>query len=316
VSFNNRQGFFLTSVIELKDVVVSYQDIRALDGVTLSFDKGATGLLGPNGAGKSTLIKTLLGFIRAEKGDMRLFGMEMPRQAIEIRHRLGYMPEREISSPKVSAVSFLTYCGRIFGMSRVDALERAHEVLNYVKLGDSRYRNMETYSTGMLQRVKLAQAILHDPKLLLLDEPTNGLDPDGRIEVLNLVKEIAVRPGVSVILSSHLLPDVQHVCSRVVMIDKGRVVQSGDIQTLTPRHADHFEVRFRNNDDLCIATMRAEGHHCIRLHPANTWLIQCSGTDGMKNIFEVAARCGAQVRHFQPARYSLESVFLQAVGKE
>lgn len=290
--------------------------MRALEGVTLTFGLGATGLLGPNGAGKSTLIKTLLGFIRAREGQVRIFGMEMPRRAIEVRHRIGYMPEREISSPKVSAVSFLTYCGRIFGMSRVDALERAHEVLNYVKLGDSRYRNMETYSTGMLQRVKLAQAILHDPKLLLLDEPTNGLDPDGRIEILNLVRDIAARPDVSVIVSSHLLPDVQHVCSRVVMIDKGTVVQSGDIQSMTPRHADHFEIRFRDKDDACITAMREAGLRCVRLHPANTWLVQCPGAGNAQRIFEIAHRCETQVRHFQPARYSLESVFLQAVGKE
>jgi len=306
----------LTAVIELTDLCVSFRDLRALDGVSLSFGVGATGLLGPNGAGKSTLIKTLLGFVRAESGSIRIFGMDMPREAINVRHRLGYMPEREISSPKVSAVSFLTYCGRIFGMSRVDALERAHEVLNYVKLGDSRYRNMETYSTGMLQRVKLAQAILHDPKLLLLDEPTNGLDPDGRIEILNLVQDIAARPGVAVVLSSHLLPDVQHVCSQVVMIDKGKVVRSGDIQTMTPRHMNHFEVRFRDNDEACVAMLRAAGHQCVRLHPVNTWLVQCAGSDGFKSIFETASRCSTQVRHVQPARYTLESVFLQAVGKE
>lgn len=306
----------MTAVIELKDVCVSYQQICALDGVTLTFGNGATGLLGPNGAGKSTLLKALLGFVRIKTGSITIFDKEMPRNAVTVRQRLGYMPEREISSPKVSAVSFLTYCGRIFGMSRVDALERAHEVLNYVKLGDSRYRNMETYSTGMLQRVKLAQAILHDPGLLLLDEPTNGLDPDGRIEVLNLIRDIASRPNISVIVSSHLLPDVQHVCSEVVMIDKGKVVQSGDIQSLTPRQADHFEIRFRDNDGACIAAMRAAGWQCVRLHPNHTWLVQSPESEEVRNIFETARRFDTQVRHFQPARFSLESVFLQAVGKE
>ncbi len=199
--------------IRASGLTKTYGQAVAVNQLDLTIRPGQFyGLLGPNGAGKSTLIKTLLGFNRAEQGVVSLFDMTMPRHAIEIRHRLGYMPEREVSSPKVSAVSFLTYCGRIFGMSRVDALERAHEVLNYVSLGDSRYRNMEGYSTGMLQRVKLAQAILHDPKLLLLDEPTNGLDPDGRLEILELIREIASRPGMTVILSSHLLPDVQHVC--------------------------------------------------------------------------------------------------------
>lgn len=308
--------FSLATVIELIDVHVSFGDLNALNGISLSLTEGATGLLGPNGAGKSTLIKTLLGFIRADKGTVRLFGLDMPKQAIAVRHRLGYMPEREISSPKVSAVSFLTYCGRIFGMSRVDALERAHEVLNYVRLGDSRYRTMETYSTGMLQRVKLAQAILHDPKLLLLDEPTNGLDPDGRTEVLNLIKDIASRPGISVILSSHLLPDVQHVCEKVVMIDKGTVVQSGDIVELTPPQANRFEVRFRDNDSACVALLRKAGYLCVRIHPGNKWLIQYPNENGIRFVFEVAAQCATQVRHLQPARHTLESVFLKAVGKE
>ena len=179
------------ALIELEDVEVYYGDLMALDGVTCAIEHGTVGLLGPNGAGKSTLLKTLLGFNRATKGTVKLFGKEVPAHALEARQQLGYMPEREVVSPKVSAVSFLTYCGRLFGMSRVDAMERMHEVLNYVGLGESRYRKMETYSTGMLQRVKLGQALVHDPKLLLLDEPTNGLDPEGRLELLELIGEVA-----------------------------------------------------------------------------------------------------------------------------
>ena len=176
------------AVIELENLEVRYEDLKALDGVSCAIEGGAVGILGPNGAGKSTLMKTLLGFNRASTGAARLFGLEMPRHALHVRQQLGYMPEREAASPKVSAVSFLTYLGRLFGMSRVDAMERTHEVLNYVGLGENRYRKMETYSTGMLQRVKLGQALVHDPKLLLLDEPTNGLDPDGRLEMLDLIR--------------------------------------------------------------------------------------------------------------------------------
>ena len=178
-------------MIDLKDVHVSYGKLKALNGVSLSVDTGAVGLLGPNGAGKSTLLKTLLGFLRPASGTALMFGDEMPKHAIAARHKIGYMPEREITSPRVSAVSFLTYCGCLYGMTRVDAMERAHEVLNYIRMGDNRYRKMETYSTGMLQRVKFAQALIHDPKLLLLDEPTNGLDPEGRMEMLELIKELA-----------------------------------------------------------------------------------------------------------------------------
>lgn len=306
----------LSAIIELSEVTVCYGDISALDNVTAVIGEGAIGLLGPNGAGKSTLIKTLLGFNRATKGMVKILGWEMPKNAVQVRHRLGYMPEKEMSSPKVSAVSFLSYCARIFGISRVDAIERAHEVLNYVKLGDSRYRNMETYSTGMLQRVKLAQAILHDPKLLLLDEPTNGLDPDGRIEILELVRDIASRPGVSVIVSSHLLPDIQHVCEQVVMIDKGKVVHSGSIKALTLPRADHFEIQVRDREQEFISAVRREGFVAAKMHPTNIWLVLCPAEREAQQLFDIAGRCGAQIRHFRPARRSLEEAFLEAVGKE
>jgi len=306
----------VASIIEFSDVTVCYDDIPALDGVTVEVKGGAVGLLGPNGAGKSTLIKTILGFNRAEKGSVKIFGLDMPKRSVEVRHRLGYMPEREVSSPKVSAVAFLTYCGRLFGISRVDALERAHEVLNYVKLGDSRYRNMETYSTGMLQRVKLAQAILHDPKLLLLDEPTNGLDPDGRIEILDLVRDISERPDVTVIVSSHLLPDVQHVCDEVVMIDKGKVKHSGSIRELTAPRLEYCEIRLRDNDPRFVEAVRNAGYECVRLHPSNTWLVRLPVENGAQTLFRIARDCQTQIRHFQPARRSLEEAFLQAVDKE
>lgn len=306
----------MASIIEFTDVTVCYDEVPALDGVSIEIGGGAIGLLGPNGAGKSTLIKTVLGFNRATKGTVKIFGLEMPARSVEVRHRLGYMPEREVSSPKVSAVAFLTYCGRIFGISRVDALERAHEVLNYVKLGDSRYRTMETYSTGMLQRVKLAQAILHDPKLLLLDEPTNGLDPDGRIEILDLVRDIAARPDVTVIVSSHLLPDVQHVCEEVVMIDKGKIKHSASIKDLTTPRLEYCDVRLRDNDQVFVDAVRNAGYACTRLHPSNTWQVRLPEENGIQILFQIAQDCQTQIRHFQPARRSLEEAFLQAVEKE
>jgi ABC-2 type transport system ATP-binding protein len=306
----------LTAVTELIDVRVAYGDVPVLDGVTITFEEGATGLLGPNGAGKSTLIKTLLGFNRMSGGSLKIMGYAMPGEALQARRHLGYMPEKEISSPKISAVSFLTYCGRICGMSRVDSLERAHEVLNYVKMGDSRYRTMESYSTGMLQRVKLAQAILHDPRLLLLDEPTNGLDPDGRIEILDLIKEIAKRPGISVILSSHLLPDVQHVCKQVVMINNGKVVKSGTIQSLTTPQERVFELRFRDKADQCVAALTDAGCLCRRMFPADIWLTRCPESVRSADLFRIVRRCNSQIRHFQPARNSLEDIFLEAVGRK
>ncbi len=225
------------NVVEVEGLSVRYGRRVALDGVSLTLPRGAAGLLGPNGAGKSTLMKTLLGFLRADSGWVRVLGHEMPAQALEVRQRIGFMPERDLMSPKVSAVSFLVYCGRLHGMSRPDAMERTHAVLNYVGVGESRYRKMETYSKGMCQRVKFAQAIIHDPKLLLLDEPTNGLDPAGRIEMLDLIAELVRKRDIAVVLSTHLLPDVQRVCDHLVIVNQGRVVRSGTLESLTGTRA-------------------------------------------------------------------------------
>ena len=302
------------AVVELRDLVVSYGDFVALDGISCTIERGAVGLLGPNGAGKSTLIRTLLGFNRAVRGSITLFGLEMPRHALEVRLRVGYMPEREVTSPSVSAVNFLTYCGRLLGMTRVDAMERAHEVLSYVKLGDSRYRLMETYSTGMLQRVKLAQALIHDPKLVLLDEPTNGLDPAGRIQMLELIRDIANRRGVVVLLSSHLLPDVQHVCERVIMIRDGRIVREGRIEELTAPRADLFEIRVRDRVAGFLRALEA-AQYTYREERGDTIVVSTPPHTGTRIFFELAHGAGTQIRHFKAVRTSLEEAFLQTLGR-
>jgi len=167
-------------VVQLDDVTVIYGSNRALKGVSARFARGAVGLLGPNGAGKSTMLKALLGFVKPSEGRMSVLGLDVAKRPMEIRARLGYMPESDAHIPGMNAVTFVAYCGQLAGLPAVDAMQRAHEVLYYVGLGEARYRNVETYSTGMKQRIKLAQALVHDPDLLFLDEPTNGMDPKGR----------------------------------------------------------------------------------------------------------------------------------------
>ena len=303
------------SLISLHDVRVSYGAFEALRGVTCSIDGGAVGLLGPNGAGKSTLLKTVLGFVRAKRGEVRVFDEPMPRSAVRVRQRLGYMPEREVLSPKLSAVGFLTYCGQLFGMSRVDSMERAHEVLNYVGVGESRYRKMETYSTGMRQRIKFAQALTHDPKLLLLDEPTSGLDPEGRVEMLDLIGELARRRKVTVVLSTHLLPDVEHVCDRVLMIDKGLVVLDSELASLTQAREGAFEVRVRGNKDAFLRSAEEAG---FAPRAKLTGVILVTKPPGKKPeaLFELARTEGTQIRHFRPVRQSLEEAFIGAIGRD
>src|ERR1700687_5315665 len=204
----------------------------ALRDVTMACPAGAVGLLGPNGAGKSTMLKALLGFIVPDQGRMRVLGLDVAVSPLEIRARIGYMPESDAHIPGMNAVSFVAYCGELSGLPRSDAMQRAHEVLFYVGLGEARYRNIETYSTGMKQRIKLAQALVHDPDLLFLDERTNGMDPQARDEMLELVRDLGRNKGVNLILSSHLLPDVEYTCDSIVVMDKGHVAVQGPIASL------------------------------------------------------------------------------------
>jgi len=303
------------ALVEVDSVSVSYGKIRALDGVTFRIDGGAVGLLGPNGAGKSTLLKTMLGFLRAETGTLKMFGHGMPRKALQVRQQLGYMPEKDVVSPRVSAVSFITYCGRLLGMTRVDAMERAHEVLNYVGMDDSRYRKMETYSTGMCQRVKFAQALVHDPKLLLLDEPTNGLDPEGRIEMLELIRQLARKRKVATVLSSHLLPDVESVCDRVIVINKGRVVRDGSIWELTALQDGLIEVRVRDNKAAFLKSIQEEGCTWRDQQDGNV-LVTKPQEISVHRLFEIARVHGTQIRHLRPVRQKLEEAFMEAIRNE
>src|SRR5215510_4827507 len=247
------------AVVTLDNVTVTYGKQAALKDVTAAFSAGAVGLLGPNGAGKSTMLKSLLGFLTPDKGQMRVLGLDVKMSPQQIRARIGYMPESDAHIPGMNAVSFVGYCGELAGLPKVDAMQRAHEVLFYVGLGEARYRNVETYSTGMKQRIKLAQALVHDPDLLFLDEPTNGMDPKGREEMLELVRDLAHNKGVNLILSSHLLPDVEYVCDHVVVLDKGAIAASGPIEALKGPAGRVYEVRVKGQVAAFVAALGAAG---------------------------------------------------------
>jgi ABC-2 type transport system ATP-binding protein len=304
-----------TPVVRLMNVSVLYGRNAALRDVTASFSPGAVGLLGPNGAGKSTMIKSLLGFVKPTQGTMTVLGMDVATSALEIRARLGYMPETDGHIPGMNAVTFVAYCGELAGLERVDAMQRAHEVLYYVGLGEARYRNLETYSTGMKQRIKLAQALVHDPDLLFLDEPTNGMDPKGRDEMLDLIRDLGHNKGVNLILSSHLLPDVEYTCDRVVVMDKGRVVADGPITELKGPSGRVFEVRAKTDTDRLVALMRSAGMEC---HETDEDVMRVFVPEGLttRDLFQLASREGIQVRHLRPSVPTLEDVFARAVGED
>jgi ABC-2 type transport system ATP-binding protein len=302
-------------VIDLKNVTVSYGRRAALVDVTAIFPRGAVGLLGPNGAGKSTLLKSLLAFLMPSRGTMRVLDLDVAHSALDIRRRIGYMPESDSHIPGMNAVSFVAYCGQLAGLPGVDAMQRAHEVLYYVGLGEARYRNVETYSTGMKQRIKLAQALVHDPDLLFLDEPTNGMDPKGRDEMLELIRDLVHAKSVNLILSSHLLPDVEFTCDHVVVLDKGRVVAQGPIDALKGPRGRVFEVRIKGNREAFEQVLQAAGFECHATDDEVTRVFMPDGSDAQA-LFALAARERVQVRHLRPSVPTLEDVFARAVGEQ
>ena len=303
------------SVVHLDGVTVIYGKNQALKNVSARFAAGAVGLLGPNGAGKSTMLKALLGFVKPMSGRMTVLGLNVADKPLEIRARIGYMPESDAHIPGMNAVSFVGYCGQLAGLPPVDAMQRAHEVLYYVGLGEARYRNVETYSTGMKQRIKLAQALVHDPDLLFLDEPTNGMDPKGRDEMLELIRDLGHNKNVNLILSSHLLPDVEFTCDHVVVMDKGQVVAQGPIEELKGPSGRVFELRIKGNLPEFIEVLSANGLECHSTDEDVMRVFVPAGRD-QREIFRLAAAHRAQIRHLRPSIPTLEDVFAKAVGEE
>jgi len=311
------------NAVQLDHVTVAYGKQRALRDVSAHFPNGAVGLLGPNGAGKSTMLKSLLGFIAPTSGRLEVLGLDVAAKPLEVRARIGYMPETDGHIPGMNAVTFVAYAGQLAGLPKADAMQRAHEVLFYVGLGEARYRNIETYSTGMKQRIKLAQALVHDPDLLFLDEPTNGMDPKGRDEMLELIRDIAHNKGISLILSSHLLPDVEYTCDYVVVLDKGTVATHGPIAGLKGPGGRVYEVRVKATTvDLhaFIAALEANGFQC---HETEEDVMRvfvpgdlAAPGDDQRRLCGIAQQIHVQVRHMRPSLPTLEDVFARAVGEQ
>jgi ABC-2 type transport system ATP-binding protein len=299
-------------LVRFEDLAVSYGPLRALAGVTGEFPPGPMGLLGPNGAGKTTLLKTLLGFLRPDGGRLVAFGLDPATRPLEVRRRIGYMPEVDCHLPGMTASAFVAFAGELSGMRRDEAISRAHEVLYYVGLGEARYRKVDTYSTGMKQRVKLAQALVHDPDLLLLDEPTNGLDPQGREEMLELISDLSRRKGMSLVLCSHLLFDVERVCEQVLVLNQGQVAARGPIAELTGPRRSLFELRLKGDAAAFLTDLKDHGGGWEEVEDGyRVWLPDGAGPE---LIFGTARACGVQVRYLRPAADTLEDVFLRALG--
>src|SRR5438445_10169963 len=251
------------SLIELHNVDRWYGTQQALRDVSLHLEPGRIGLLGPNGAGKSTLLKILMGLLPPSAGGGSILGHDLVQAGAELRRAIGYMPETDSLVPGLRGADYVALAGELYGMPRRQAQRRAHEVLTYLDLEDARYRRLEEYSTGMKQRLKLAQALVHDPPVLLLDEPTSGLDPAGREAMLQLLLTLGKEHGKSFILSTHLLGDVERVCDSVVILQHGQVLLQGSVAQLRKRRQDRYRLQVQGDRAAFVEELRLEGARLI-----------------------------------------------------
>ena len=307
----DHRGFDTPPVIALDDLRVSLGGRPVLKGLTGELRGRCIGLLGPNGAGKSTLINTLLGFHPVAGGKALVFGRDLSTEATAIRSAIGYMPESDAFIADMTGVAFVRYMAELAGLPPRLALERTHEAFLYVGLGEARYRQVGTYSLGMKQMAKLAQAIVHGPRLLLLDEPTNGLDPPGRQRMLKLIREIRDTPGVHLVVSSHLLRDVEECCDEVVILKQGSLAASCNLAEERQAHRKFLELEVSGGTGFPAAATRL-GCECASFGNGRLKLVLPPGLT-IQQLYGAAAEQGVQIRRFSYRRDSLEDIFLRAM---
>ena len=299
-------------VIELRGLSVRLGNRDILRDLTCSFSGKTIGLLGPNGAGKSTLINTLLGFWTPSAGSAHIFGSDIRSEGKKIRSLIGYMPENESFISNMTAVAFIRLMAELSGLPSEAALERAHEALFYVGLGEARYRKLGTYSLGMKQLAKLAQAIAHGPKLVILDEPTNGLDPPARQRMIRLIREMRDTRDVHIVLCSHLLRDVEETCEEVVILKQGRVVHYSNLEEERRANRRFLELELEGDIARFIDAVEALGCECAA-GAGSRWKIVLADSVEIRDIYAIAADQNMQLRRFNFRRDTLEDIFLKAM---
>ncbi|HZS06834.1 MAG TPA: ABC transporter ATP-binding protein [Blastocatellia bacterium] len=299
----------MNPVIELNNLSVEFGRRRILDGLNISLSGRAIGLLGPNGAGKTTLIHTLLGFHPPSSGQARIFGRDIATDARQVRALVGYMPERDSFIAQTTCVHFVRLMAELSGLPPDAALERAHEALFYVGLGEARYRKLGSYSLGMKQLAKLAQAIVHGPKLIILDEPTNGLDPPARNRMVELIREIRDSGRAQIMLSSHLLRDVEECCDEILILKDGRVAGQCNLEEERRSNRKFIELEARGNR---AAFADALGCEYVLVGDRRIKLILQDGVE-IRDLYRVAAASDVQIRSLDFKRDSLQDIFLKAM---
>ena len=303
----------MNPVIDLDGLGVTFGGRPILQDLRGTLDGRAIGLLGPNGAGKTTLIHTLLGFHPASAGTARIFGQDISTSAKQIRTLIGYMPERDSFIAKMTCVHFVRLMAELSGMPSDAALERAHESLFYVGLGEARYRTLDTYSLGMKQLAKLAQAIVHGPKLIILDEPTNGLDPPTRLRMIRLIREIRDSGQARIMLSSHLLRDVEECCDEILVLKDGRIAANCNLEEERKANRKFIELEMRGGDNRKFAEAIGKlGCEYAFTNERRLKLVLPEGVE-IRDLYRVAAGQEVQIRRLNYKRDSLEDIFLKAM---
>jgi ABC-2 type transport system ATP-binding protein len=312
-------------IVVLDEVKVRYGDFEALRGITLSLNKGAIGLVGRNGAGKSTLMRLMLGLVQPASGGGSVLGIDLNSPGWLLRRTVGFMPESDAFLIGLRGIEQVALAGELCGLGQRQSIRRAHEVLTYVGLGEARYRNVEQYSTGMKQRLKLAVALVHDPLLLLLDEPTVGLDPPGRQRMLDLIDGLVRRFGKSLLISTHLLDDIQQTCEHVVMIERGQVLFSGSLTTLMRFEQPQYRLRWDGDGSQMIRNLQQSGGKLVDDPRGNT--ARPNGDpDGEIRIamppefqagdfFRLAAQSGVRLRTLEPNHEDLSELYHRLLEK-
>ena len=313
---SNKEILYVDGITKIFGKTSSVQSVVALNNISFTLAPGANSILGPNGAGKSTLVKILLGYLNANGGTAQVLGYDIISEGKKIREIVGYMPEHYTLIPGVNAIKQVSLLGRIAGLPKSEAMQRAHETLQYVGLDEARYRKVNEFSTGMLQRLKLAQSIVNDPELVILDEPTNGLDPKGRLDMIALIREISKDHGINIIVSSHLLPDVEATCDFATILNFGKVVAQGGIAELTGLESKSQEqrimnVRIKGNMNDFLVGLKDNGYTFQVVDK----IIQIPFTDDdiSKKIIEIAFKTKVQIRSISPRKAILEDVFVHKI---
>lgn len=304
----------MESLISLEKIVKDYRTMRALNGVDLEIKPGITGLLGPNGAGKSTLIKVLLGLVNVTSGSGTVLGHQLGSDGRKIRAKVGYVPEDDCYIPGMSGVEVVQFSACLAGLPYVEGLRRAHEILDFCGMKQERYRTIESFSTGMRQKVKFAAAIVHDPDFLILDEPTSGLDPEEREALLHRIRHLATgldQPK-SVLISTHILPDVQAICDHVVIISRGEIRRNESLEVLSKPTSPTVTVRVLGDQKHFLRLLERGGMQ-TQPNMAGELVISGRSDSVASEVWDIAQNAGVSIQNLRPAKNSLEEIFIETV---